>query len=111
MASASPPHVPFTRRLPPLPPVVIPWTVIATGILTILTGLITNRQLKAYPEGAPLHHDLTRPVLALELPHDARDVRITVAPPDPPVSASTSKSIPDMFRGSLYWDFTLIASY
>ena len=111
MASASEEHVPFTRRLPPLPAVVIPWTLIATGILTILTGLITNRQLKDYPEGAPLHHDLTRPVLALELPHDARDVRITVAPPDPPVFASTSKTIPEMFRRSLYWDFTLIASY
>ena len=89
----------------------IPWAVIATGILTIATSLITNRQLKGYPEGAPLHHDLTRPVLALELPHDARDVRITVAPPDPPVPANIGKSIPEMFRRSLYWDFTFIASY
>src|SRR3954447_24555951 len=101
MESASREHVPFTRRLPPLPAVVIPWAVIATGILTILTGLITNRQVDGYPEGAPLHHDLTRPVLALELPHDARDVRITVAPPDPPVPAKIGKSIPDMFRRSL----------
>lgn len=111
MDSSAHAEVPFTKRLAPLPPVVIPWIVIVTGILTILTGLITNRQIRDYPEGAPLHHDLTRPVLALELPHDARDVRITVAPPDPPVSASVSKSIPDMFRRSLYCDFTFIAAY
>src|SRR4051794_19461044 len=111
MDSSAQAHVPFTRRLAPLPAVVIPWIVIATGILTIVTGLITNRQMKHYPEGAPLHHALTRPVLALELPHDARDVRITIAPPDPPVPAKISKSIPDMFRRSLYWDFTFIASY
>src|SRR4051812_3356874 len=101
-------YLPFSKRLPPLQPVWIRWRVILAGILTIATAVILNAQVRNYPQGAPLHHDLTRPVLAFELPHDARDVRVTLVPP---VAADEAPSIPEMFRSSVDWDFGLILSY
>ena len=98
----------FSKRLPPLPPVAIPWVAIVAGIFMIVTALIENAQLRGYPEGAPLHHDLTRPVLAFELPHDRRDIQVTLAPPVP---VSQGTSISDMFYHSLYADFLFILSY
>jgi hypothetical protein len=127
-----PEFTPFSERLPSLPAVRVTGPMLWTAVAMIVAGTVTWVLARDYPKDAPLHDDIFAPVLALELPRSAEDIRVVLSPPStllPKDSAGeeTAESaayretarnrarqeerIRALFQRATYADFFLIAAY